>query len=45
MKRYKYYILSLVVLCSFSACDSLLNEIPYTLRIAILFSRPKIMQN
>ena len=45
MKRYKYYILSLAVLCSFSACDSLLNEDPCTLRIAILFSRPKIMQN
>ena len=28
MKRYKYYILSLAVLCSFSACDSLLNEDP-----------------
>ncbi len=38
MKRYKYYILSLAVLCSFSACDSLLNEDP-------LFFRPKIMQN
>ena len=28
MKRYKYYILSLVALCSFSACDALLDEDP-----------------
>lgn len=28
MKKYKYYILSLVVLCSFSACDALLDEDP-----------------
>jgi hypothetical protein len=28
MKRYKYYILSLVALCSFSACDALLDEEP-----------------
>ena len=28
MKKYKYYILSLVALCSFSACDALLDEDP-----------------
>lgn len=28
MKRYKYCILSLVALCSFSACDALLDEEP-----------------
>lgn len=45
MKRYKYYILSLAVLCSFSACDSLLNEDPLYSQNSNIVFRPKIMQN
>ena len=39
MKRYKYYILSLAVLCSFSACDSLLNEVELMQIVDTVFTR------
>lgn len=38
MKRYKYFILSLVATCTFSACDALLDEDPlYTQNSNVVF--------